>query len=101
MRLSDLFRETDLQGEVGRGEDWSFALADSPVAGVALDSSKVLPGFVFVALPGRSTHGALFARNARASGAIAVITDLRGQELLGDIDLPVLVVANPRATVAK
>lgn len=101
MRLSDLLRETDLQGEVGRGEDWSFALADSPVTGVALDSSKVLPGFVFAALPGRSTHGALFARNARVSGAIAVVTDLRGRELIGDIDLPVLVVANPRATVAK
>lgn len=101
MRLSELLRDTGLEDEVGRDGVSSLELNDSHVAGVALESSKVLPGFVFAALPGRHTHGAMFARDAQTSGAIAVITDLQGRELLEGADLPTLVVANPRATVAK
>ena len=64
-----------------------------------LDSRRVRPGDLYAALPGATTHGALFAAGAVADGAVAVLTDPRGASLAGDGDLgvPVLVVDEPRA----
>ena len=48
---------------------------DVPVSGVAYDSRKVKPGFVFVAMKGESSDGNKFIDKAIASGAVAVVTD--------------------------
>lgn len=45
---------------------------DRPVAGVAVDSRKVGPGFVFFAAPGAKADGLAFARAAAEAGASAV-----------------------------
>ena len=46
--------------------------ADRPVSGLTADSRKVVPGGVFVAVPGTTADGRLFAAKAAAAGAIAV-----------------------------
>ncbi|MGC3993874.1 MAG: UDP-N-acetylmuramoyl-L-alanyl-D-glutamate--2,6-diaminopimelate ligase [Propionicimonas sp.] len=71
-----------------------------PVTGVSLDSRSVRPGDLYVALPGQVTHGARFAGDAVAAGAAAVLTDPSGREYLEAIDVPVVVVADPRGEMA-
>ena len=66
------------------------------VTGVSLDSRSILPGDLYAALPGAETHGAAFAANAQAAGAVAVLTDPAGEERARATGLPVLVVAKPR-----
>ena len=70
------------------------------VTGVALDSRRVRPGDVYVALPGATTHGALFAAGAAERGALVVVTDAAGADL-ASVDLPVVVVDDPRAVMAE
>lgn len=75
--------------------------ADVPVTGVTLDSRGVRPGDLYVALPGHATHGARFADQAVASGAVAVLTDPAGAALLEGFGVPVAAVADPRAEMAR
>ena len=49
-----------------------------PVTGVTLRAQDVLPGDLFAALPGSSTHGARYAGDAIDRGAVAVLTDAAG-----------------------
>ncbi|MDT4894760.1 MAG: UDP-N-acetylmuramoyl-L-alanyl-D-glutamate--2,6-diaminopimelate ligase [Pseudonocardiales bacterium] len=72
--------------------------ADVEVTGITATSSHVRPGDLFAAVPGRTTHGARFAADAVAAGAVAVLTDAAGRpEVPGGV--PVLVVANVRAAL--
>lgn len=70
---------------------------DASVTGVALVSKAVQPGDLFVALRGVNRHGAEFWPEARASGAVAVLTDQEGVDVLGDPTLPVLEAPHPRS----
>ena len=49
------------------------------VTGVTLDSRVVVPGDLYVALPGTKVHGAAFCADAVAAGAVAVLTDPDGR----------------------
>jgi UDP-N-acetylmuramoyl-L-alanyl-D-glutamate--2,6-diaminopimelate ligase len=69
---------------------WDPAAPDVAVTGVTHDSRAVLPGDVYAALPGSRAHGADFAAQAAANGAVAMVSD-RSSE-----DLPTLVVTDPR-----
>jgi len=66
------------------------------ITGVAIDSHQIEPGDLFVAVAGAKVHGATYAGNAKLNGAVAVLTDEVGSGII--TDLPVLVVANPRAS---
>jgi UDP-N-acetylmuramoyl-L-alanyl-D-glutamate--2,6-diaminopimelate ligase len=48
---------------------------DAPIRGIAYDSRRVQPGFVFVAMQGESSDGNRFIDQAIAAGAAAVLTD--------------------------
>lgn len=74
--------------------------ASGVLRGVALDSRQVRPGDLYVGLSGATTHGARFAAQAAASGALALLTDAAGAELAADAGLPVITVADPRHTMA-
>jgi UDP-N-acetylmuramoyl-L-alanyl-D-glutamate--2,6-diaminopimelate ligase len=74
---------------------------DARVTGVAINATQVLPGDLFVALPGRVHHGALFVAEAIESGAVAVITDQAGQDLLGQSPWPVAVHPRPREVLGQ
>jgi UDP-N-acetylmuramoyl-L-alanyl-D-glutamate--2,6-diaminopimelate ligase len=77
-----------------------FPLPDIRVTGVTLRGQDALPGDLFAALPGTSAHGARFAADAVAGGAVAVLTDAAGAAMLGaDPAVPVLVHPDPRAVL--
>ncbi len=69
---------------------------DASMSGVTHDSHAVRPGDLYAALPGSHTHGARFAANAVAAGAVGVLTDETGRLLASRLDVPVLVVDSPR-----
>lgn len=72
------------------------------VTGVTLSSTRVVPGDLYAALPGARVHGARFAADAVAQGAVAVLTDAEGAALLADAStVPVLVVERPRAVLGE
>jgi UDP-N-acetylmuramoyl-L-alanyl-D-glutamate--2,6-diaminopimelate ligase len=71
----------------------------TPVTGVTLDSRRVAPGDLYAALPGANVHGARFAAQAAAAGAVAVLTDPAGRADAEATGVPVLVVDQPRAVL--
>jgi UDP-N-acetylmuramoyl-L-alanyl-D-glutamate--2,6-diaminopimelate ligase len=71
------------------------------ITGVTLDSRIVQPGDLYVALPGGITHGARFAAQAVAHGAVAVLTDAAGAELVGRTNATVVTLPIPRAVLAE
>ncbi|WP_051196707.1 UDP-N-acetylmuramoyl-L-alanyl-D-glutamate--2,6-diaminopimelate ligase [Jonesia quinghaiensis] len=56
---------------------------DIPVTGMGIQTSLIKPGDIYVAVQGQRTHGARFAEQARARGAVAVLTDEAGVEICG------------------
>ena len=76
-------------------------LSAQPVLrGITADSRLVAPGDLYVALPGQHRHGALFAAEAIAAGAVAVLTDPAGGALVRPRGAPVVVVSDPRTVMA-
>ncbi len=68
------------------------------VAGVTLRAQDASPGDLFAALQGSNAHGAQFAADAVAAGAVAVLTDPAGAAMLS-VDVPVLVHPAPRSVL--
>ncbi len=64
------------------------------ITGVSQTSSSIVAGDIFVALPGEKFHGADFAINAIAKGAVAVLSDALGASKISGV--PVLISSNPR-----
>lgn len=75
--------------------------ADARVTGVAINAGQVLPGDLFVALPGRVHHGASFVDEAVERGAVAVITDEAGQGLVDPPPCPLAVHPHPREVLGQ
>ncbi|MCK0167379.1 UDP-N-acetylmuramoyl-L-alanyl-D-glutamate--2,6-diaminopimelate ligase [Jannaschia sp. S6380] len=73
--------------------------ADLTVTGLAVDNRKVRAGDLFAALPGTATHGARFATDALARGAVAVLTDREGAAML-PAGATAVVVEDPRTALA-
>ncbi|MDN5892667.1 MAG: Mur ligase domain-containing protein, partial [Nocardioides sp.] len=75
------------------------------VTGLSLSSQRILPGDLYAALPGARVHGATCAADALTSGAVGVLTDPAGVDVLHDSGLaahvPVLVVAKPREVLGR
>ena len=76
------------------------ATSDVEVTGITLATSRVLPGDLFAALPGTRAHGADYAGQALAAGAVAVLTDPAGADRL-DASVPRLVVPDPRRVLGR
>ena len=72
----------------------SDLLKEIEVTGIAQSSNSVIPGDLFVALPGEKFHGAEFATDAIKKGAVAVLTDIAGASKIEGV--PILISANPR-----
>ncbi len=76
------------------------------VTGCTLDSRAVRPGDLYAALPGARAHGADFAEQAAAGGAVAVLTDHDGAARMASgpppvAALPVLLAVDPRAVLGE
>lgn len=74
-------------------------LAAIVISGVTHSNDDVLPGDLFIAIPGANRHGAEFAESAKENGAVAVVTDLDGAKLV--TGLPVLIVDSPRQIAGR
>ncbi len=80
------------------------AAGSTTVTGISLNSRAVLPGDLYVALPGAVRHGADFVSQAIDAGAVAVLTDDAGARLLAlatDVPVPVLIADEPRSVVGR
>ena len=74
--------------------------AAAPVSGLTADSRRVLPGGVFVAVPGTTADGRLFAAAAGRAGALAVVAEgARPSDL--DPDVAYLPVPDARRALAR
>ena len=74
------------------------SLAEDPqVTGVHVDSRKIKPGMIFVAVPGTHTSGLRFISQAKENGAVAVVVP-EGETVMG---LPFIGVRAPRKLVAE
>ena len=73
------------------------AIAGVELTGISMNTGDLRPGDLFVAMPGKKTHGAHFAIKALELGAVAIVTDSDGLELVKDLDVPKLMLENPRA----
>src|SRR5689334_24194226 len=79
------------------------AVPDVHVTGVTLRGQNAQSGDLFAALPGASSHGARYAADAVARGAVAVLTDPAGVDAMGacDIAVPVLLHTDPRSVLGE
>lgn len=66
------------------------------VTGISMNTGDLRAGDLFVAMPGIKTHGANFVDRALELGAVAIVTDTTGRNLIGDTELPVIVLEEPR-----
>jgi UDP-N-acetylmuramoyl-L-alanyl-D-glutamate--2,6-diaminopimelate ligase len=69
------------------------------VTGATHNDKDVNAGDLFIALPGAKRHGAEFAKSAQQRGAVAVLTDSAGAQLIQG--MPVLVVDQPRLVAGR
>ncbi|GAB2557077.1 UDP-N-acetylmuramoyl-L-alanyl-D-glutamate--2,6-diaminopimelate ligase [Nocardia heshunensis] len=76
-------------------------LANIQVTGIEQRSNAVRAGDLFAGLAGGHAHGARFAADAVERGAVAILTDAAGAELIGEIAVPVLVHDAPRAVLGE
>ncbi|HYU27127.1 MAG TPA: Mur ligase domain-containing protein, partial [Thermoanaerobaculia bacterium] len=65
MKLRDILRDVPVRA--------TQADLDSEIAAVTSDSRLVVPGALFVAIPGTQQDGAKFIGSARAKGAAAIV----------------------------
>ncbi|MFN4159871.1 MAG: UDP-N-acetylmuramoyl-L-alanyl-D-glutamate--2,6-diaminopimelate ligase [Gemmobacter sp.] len=76
--------------------------ADPVIGGLSVDSRVIPRRGLFAALPGSRAHGADFAADALANGAVAILTDAAGALRLPPAHGAALVIAeNPRETLAR
>lgn len=71
------------------------------ITGVSMDSRDIAPGDLYAALPGANVHGASFAAAAVGAGAVAVLTDASGAEMVRaqGAEVPVLTTPEPRTVL--
>ena len=89
---------TDLAALVGASLDPAAGAVE--VTGVSLSTTRIEPGDLYAALAGTRVHGARFASDAVAAGALAILTDAEGAALAAGV-APILEVANPRAVLGE
>ena len=100
-KVSSTLEDLGLMVGATRAGDWS---KPAVITGLAVDSRDVKPGFLFFALPGVSVHGGEFVTYALRMGAVAIVTDRHGFDLAesdGAVDVPVLILNDPRLALAK
>ncbi|WP_405135845.1 UDP-N-acetylmuramoyl-L-alanyl-D-glutamate--2,6-diaminopimelate ligase [Nocardia sp. NBC_01388] len=93
----------ELTGARSAGSAGMLTGAESQIqlTGIEQRSNAVLPGDLFAGLAGTHAHGARFARAAVERGAVAIFTDPAGAELIGAIEVPVLVHDAPRSVLGE
>lgn len=94
-------RPLDAAAAVAGVPDPPAEWADVQITGITHNSREVRPGDLYAALPGAAAHGARFAIEAAAAGAVAVMTDPAGEALARSSGLPVLLLPRPRMVLGE
>lgn len=89
MTLSDLLKNVNVKKYSGGG--------GIKISGIAYDSRKVKPGYLFVCITGFSVDGHKFAKAAVESGAVAVVAE----HDLPTVDVPCVIVENTRRAMGE
>ena len=89
MKLSELIGQ---DGQI----DARFAARE--ITGIAADSRKVKPGYLFVAVPGTKSDGLSFVPQALAAGAAAILAERTPDKLPDDVAF--VQTTNARRTLA-
>jgi len=79
----------------------SQILKDLGITGLASDSRKVKPGYLFAALAGTKTDGARFVKDAVARGAVAVMGAPALTDEVAALGVQFIPEENPRAALAR
>lgn len=70
------------------------------ITGISMNTGDLRSGDLFVAMPGKKTHGAQFVTKALELGAVGVVTDSAGYQILSATDanaaVPILLLEEPR-----
>ena len=77
--------------------------AEVLISGISMNTADLREGDIFIAMPGLKTHGARFANKAVESGAVAIITDAAGLDLLPSFEppIPTLRLESPRTRLGE
>ncbi len=70
------------------------------ITGLSADSRAVAPGYLYAALPGTKTDGALFVDDAKKNGAVALLAKPEHEGLARDAALAFVGDDNPRRALA-
>lgn len=97
MTVHDLLRALDQNGLLSAPAPHPSLKADLDLAGLAYDSRRVSPGSVFVAVRGERFDGSVFAPEAVARGAVAVVSESAAP---GSVTVPWVRVADARLALA-
>lgn len=73
---------------------------DTPITALAFDSRKVVPGTLFIAVPGEKHDGHAFVRGAVELGAVAVVIQSGREAEFADLSVPRVVVPDTRRAMA-
>ncbi|HVY98929.1 MAG TPA: UDP-N-acetylmuramoyl-L-alanyl-D-glutamate--2,6-diaminopimelate ligase [Dongiaceae bacterium] len=98
MRLNDLISATDIMAGTAEQMKATGPL-DVEIAGLAADSRRVHPGFLFAALPGSEADGRDYVPAALKAGASALLLP-EGSRLAVPPEITVLTTPNPRRALA-
>ena len=90
MRLSDLLTGVDFQYQQGSDE--------VNISMLHYDSRKILPGGLFLCLPGQLTDGHVFIEQAVKNGAVAVVVE---RDVLVPLGITCVKTTNARKTMAR
>ena len=76
---------------------------DPVITGLSSDTKNVRPGYIFFAITGSKTHGANFAMSAIEKGAVIIITDSEGVQILQNegIKIAIMIVSSVRQKLAE
>lgn len=88
-------------GELAQKFSLQTSNPEQKITGITHNTKSVEPGDLFVALNGEKNHGANFVAEAKANGAVAVLTDSQGEKLITNSDLPIVNIENPRKSLGE
>ena len=69
-------------GELAQKFNLQTSNPEQKITGITHNTKSVEPGDLFVALNGEKNHGANFVAEAKANGAVAVLTNSQGEKLI-------------------
>ena len=86
LKLAHLLKDESIRPYHVLGSDHAEERAEGlEITGIAFDSRQVLPGYLFVCIPGFQVDGHDFAHRAVANGAVALVVERHVEKVPSDV----------------